>query len=59
MPNQTPNTPVAGLRGPRDYRPEITTSNGLPFSLDSHWLAGSVDPAVSPRERRHFHSPRS
>ena len=25
--------------------PEITTSNSLPFSLDSYWLAGSVDPA--------------
>jgi Peptidase family M23 len=104
MPNQVPNTPVTGLRGPRDYSgnhvslqispgvwavyahlqpgsitvktgdqvkkgqvigklgnsgnssgphlhfqlsdgPEITTSNSLPFSLDSYWLAGSVDPA--------------
>jgi murein DD-endopeptidase MepM/ murein hydrolase activator NlpD len=25
--------------------PEITTSNSLPFSLDSYWLAGAVDPA--------------
>ena len=25
--------------------PEITTSNSLPFSLDSYWLAGVVDPA--------------
>ena len=104
MPEQTPNTPVAGLRGPRDYSgnhvslqispgvwavyahlqpgsvsvktgdevrkgqvigklgnsgnssgphlhfqlsdgPEITTSNSLPFSLDSYSLAGAVDPA--------------
>jgi Peptidase family M23 len=105
LPNQTPNTPVTGLRGPRDYSgnhvslqispgvwavyahlqpgsitvktgqqvrkgqvigklgnsgnssgphlhfqlsdgPEITTSNSLPFSLNSYWLAGSVDPAA-------------
>ncbi|HYZ67129.1 MAG TPA: M23 family metallopeptidase [Mycobacterium sp.] len=26
--------------------PEITTSNSLPFALDSYWLAGAVDPAV-------------
>jgi Peptidase family M23 len=104
MPNQVPNTPATGLRGPRDYSgnhvslqispgvwaiyahlqpgsitvktgdqvkkgqvigklgnsgnssgphlhfqlsdgPEITTSNSLPFSLDSYWLAGVVDPA--------------
>jgi hypothetical protein len=104
MPNQLPNTPVTGLRGPRDYSgnhvslqispgvwaiyahlepgsitvktgdqvkkgqvigklgnsgnssgphlhfqlsdgPEITTSNSLPFSLDTYWLAGMVDPA--------------
>jgi hypothetical protein len=25
--------------------PEITTSNSVPFSLDSYWLAGAVDPA--------------
>jgi hypothetical protein len=25
--------------------PEITTSNSLPFALDSYWLAGVVDPA--------------
>jgi Peptidase family M23 len=25
--------------------PEITTSNSLPFSLDSYWLEGMVDPA--------------
>jgi Peptidase family M23 len=24
--------------------PEITTSNSLPFALDSYWLAGAVDP---------------
>jgi murein DD-endopeptidase MepM/ murein hydrolase activator NlpD len=24
--------------------PDITTSNSLPFSLDSYWLAGAVDP---------------
>ena len=105
MPNQVPNTPVTGLRGPRDYSgnqvslqispgvwaiyahlqpgsitvktgdqvkkgqvigrlgnsgnssgphlhfqlsdgPEITTSNSLPFSLDSFWLVGAVDPAL-------------
>jgi Peptidase family M23 len=104
MPEQTPNTPVTGLRGPRDYSgnhvslqispgvwatyahlqpgsitvktgdevkrgqviaklgnsgnssgphlhfqlsdgPEITTSNSLPFSLGSYWLAGAVEPA--------------
>jgi hypothetical protein len=103
MPNQHPNAPVTGLRGPRDYSgnhvslqispgvwaiyahlqpgsitvktgdqvkkgqaigklgnsgnssgphlhfqlsdgPEITTSNSLPFSLDSYRLAGTVDP---------------
>lgn len=26
--------------------PEITTSNSLPFSLDSYWLAGAVDPSA-------------
>lgn len=25
--------------------PEITTSNSLPFALDSYWLGGTVDPA--------------
>ena len=104
MPNQGPNTPPTGLRGPRDYSgnqvslqispgvwaiyahlqpgsitvktgdqvkkgqvigrlgnsgnssgphlhfqlsdgPEITTSNSLPFSLDSFWLVGTIDPA--------------
>jgi hypothetical protein len=104
MPEQTPDTPAVGLRGPRDYSgnhvslqispgvwavyahlqpgsitvktgddvkkgqvigklgnsgnssgphlhfqlsdgPEITTSNSLPFSLDSYGLAGAVDPA--------------
>ena len=25
--------------------PEITTSNSLPFSLGSYWLAGAVEPA--------------
>ncbi|HEX2400354.1 MAG TPA: hypothetical protein VHJ79_10285, partial [Mycobacterium sp.] len=25
--------------------PEITTSNSLPLSLDSYWLAGAVEPA--------------
>ncbi len=104
MPEQTPNAPVTGLRGPRDYSgnhvslqissgvwavyahlqpssitvktgdevkkgqvigklgnsgnssgphlhfqlsdgPEVTTSNSLPFALDSYWLAGAVDPA--------------
>ncbi|HEY6649200.1 MAG TPA: M23 family metallopeptidase, partial [Mycobacterium sp.] len=25
--------------------PEITTSNSLPFSLESYWLAGAIDPA--------------
>jgi Peptidase family M23 len=103
MPEQTPNAPATGLRGPRDYSgnhvslqispsvwavyahlqpgsitvktgdevkkgqvigklgnsgnsssphlhfqlsdgPEITTSNSLPFSLDSYSLAGAVDP---------------
>jgi hypothetical protein len=29
--------------------PEITTSNSLPFSLDSYWLAGAVDRHSSAR----------